>query len=128
MSRQKEIQEGFQTVLRVSTVLFGQFPSCPDCLLDSFQTLRKLSRPSGDYPDCVLTFQIVRPVSRLSRWLPDYQEGPECFQTFQTVFTVSVKYSYCPDTFQTVQTIFHTVCVDILQTFRTVTEPSGDVL
>ena len=42
--------------------LSGNFPDCPE----TFQTVRKLSRLSGSSPDCPEAFQTVRKSSRLS--------------------------------------------------------------
>ena len=52
-------------------------------LFGNFQTVWKLSRPSGNFPDQLETLQTVRKFSRLSGNFPD------CPETFQTVWKLS---------------------------------------
>ena len=78
--------ETFQTARKLSR-LSRNFPDCPE----TFQTVRKLSKLSGNFPDCPETFQTVRKLSRLSRNFPD------CPETFQTVRKLSRQSGNFPD-------------------------------
>ena len=66
--------------------------------LETFQTVRKLSRPSGNFPDCSETFLTDWKLSRLSENFPDC---PEIFQTVQKLSRLSGNFSNCLETFQT---------------------------
>ena len=60
---------------------------------ESFQTIRKVSRPSGNFPDHPETFQTIQKLSRPSGNFPDH---PETFQTIR-------KFPDHPETFQTIR-------------------------
>ena len=82
----------YQSVYMVFVTSKVSFPTisrqsgnCPDTL-ETFQTVWKLSRLSGnfsDFPDCLEFFQTVWKLSRLSSNFPD------CPETFQTVWKLS---------------------------------------
>ena len=51
--------------------------------LETFQSVRKLSKLSGNFPDCQKTFQTIRKLFKLSGNFLD------CPETFQTVWKLS---------------------------------------
>ena len=85
--------EGCQTVQKLSRQS-GNFPDCPE----TFQTVRKLSRQSENFPDSPKTFQTVRKLSRLFENFPD---GPETFQAYTMFCLISGNFPDSPETFQT---------------------------
>ena len=56
----------------------GKFPDHPE----SFQIIRKVQNISGSFPDHPESFQTIRKVSRSSRKFPDH---PECAKHFRVV-------------------------------------------
>ena len=74
----KTVQETFQTVRKLSR-LSGNFPHPPE----TFQSVWKLSRLSKNFPDCVETFQTLWKLSKLSG------NFPNCPIYFQTVWKPS---------------------------------------
>jgi len=81
----------FQTVWKLSR-LSGNFPDCPE----TFQTVRKL-------PVCPETFQTVRTLSRLFGNFPDCPITSRLSDNFQTVgklSRLSGNFPDCPETFQ----------------------------
>ena len=71
--------------------------------LVSFQTIRKVFRSSGKFPDHLESFQIIRKVSRSSGKFPDH---PKSFQTIQKVSRPSGKFPDDSESFQTIQKVF----------------------
>ena len=88
-----DCSESFQTVWKVSRQS-GNFLHCQK----TFNTVKKNSRLSENFPDQLKTFQIVWKLSRVSG------EFPECPESFQTVWKVSRPSRYFPDCQET----FHT--------------------
>ena len=76
--------ETFQTIRKLSRQ-FGNFPNC----LENFQTVRQLSRLSGNFSDCPETFPSVWKLSRLSVNFPDSTNFLNCLKTFQTLWNLS---------------------------------------
>ena len=71
---------------------------CPDCL-ESFQTVWKVSKQSGNFLHCPETFHTVKKISRLSGNFPD-QLG-----TFQTVWKLSGSYGNFPYRLESFQSV-----------------------
>ena len=63
----------FQTIRKVSRSS-GKFPDHSE----SFETIQKLSRSSGKFPDYPETFQAIHKLSKLSRNFPDHPETSQC--------------------------------------------------
>ena len=67
---------------------------------ESFQTIRKVSRPSGNFLDHPESFQTIQKLSRLSGNFPDH---PESFQTIRKLSRPSGNFPDHPETFQTIR-------------------------
>ena len=92
---------GHQNTIRSPLVwkdfrLSGNFPDC----LKTFQTVWKLSRLSKNFPDCLETFKTARKISRL---FENYLEFPDCQKTFKTVLKPSILAGKFPDSLETFQ-------------------------
>ena len=73
---------------------------------ETFQAIRKLSGPSGKYPNYLETFQTIRKVSRLSGIFPDHLENIWTIRkTFQAIWKLSGLSGKYPDYLKTFQTI-----------------------
>ena len=90
-------RETYQTVRKLSR-LFGNFPDCPETL----QTVRKIFTLSEKFINYLERFQNVRKLSRLFGNFPDCLES---FQTVQKLSILSINFPDCPETFQTVRKI-----------------------
>ena len=80
----------FNTIQKVSRPS-GNFPDHPEC----FQTIQKVSRPSGKFPYHPETFQTIQKVFRpsgLSRPSGKFPDQPESFQTIWKVSRPSGKF------------------------------------
>ena len=65
---------------------------------ETFQAIRKLSGPSGKYPNYLETFQTIRKVSRLSGIFPDHLENIWTIRkTFQAIWKLSGPSRKYPD-------------------------------
>ena len=79
------------TILPTIKYLSRKFPDCSE----SFQTLWKVSRQSGNFLYCPETFYTVRKLPTLSRKFPDYLE------TFRTNYKLSSPSGNFPDRLET---------------------------
>ena len=73
---------------------------------ETFQAIRKLSGPSGKYPNYLETFQTIRKVSRLSGIFPDHLENIWTIRkTFQAIWKLSGPSRKYPDHPENIRTI-----------------------
>ena len=79
-------RETYQTVRKLSR-LFGNFPDCPE----TFPNIWKLSRLFGNFPDCLETFQTFQTVWNFSRLSGNF---PDRLETFRTVWKLSRQIFY----------------------------------
>ena len=89
------LTRNFQTIRKLSW-LSGNFPGYPE----TFHPIRKFSGSSGKYPAYPETFQAIRKFSGSSGKYPAY---PETFQAIRKFSGSSGKYPGYPETFQAIR-------------------------